>query len=422
MGQILYEMVRAVLLCVKMLVLYWGILNGNLVKERWKYLYAAGGIALGISGFVLSAGEVDVKYSFLVSITICMLLTKDKVKGRIVGCFVCYIMVNNIDSIPAAIEIALGENFFADRQLYKLLINIGLLFNYLFLSVIWHSRCSEQKFVFQRIKWKTILLFVLEFISCAVIIGGIQLFLIYENITEIREREKIFIGILASSGCMIMLLGSIFQLIISASRDEYKELLENKEEYFQMNYHYYTEMHRFRHDMIKHLNCIYYFCNSGNVEKSMNYIKGINEDIDGVSRIIDCGNETISAVVNNIYERVKEKDVDFRCEGHVINTDIKDVDLCTVFSNVLENAYEACLKVEDKRMIHITFGMKECHIYMYMENSTAETEIKRNQRLFTRKEGMHGIGMKNICEVIERYEGMISWYAKDGIFVTEILM
>ena len=35
---------------------------------------------------------------------------------------------------------------------------------------------------------------------------------------------------------------------------------------------------------------------------------------------------------------------------------------------------------------------------------------------------LHGIGMKNVVEVVKKYEGVVDWKAEDGMFQVEIFL
>ena len=93
---------------------------------------------------------------------------------------------------------------------------------------------------------------------------------------------------------------------------------------------------------------------------------------------------------------------------------IDEVDLCTIFSNLIQNAAEELKgKKEDYFALEIEQGQDNTRITI--RNSTDLLLAKDNQELTSSKQDKknHGIGLKNVKQIVEKYNGDISWSA-DG--------
>jgi sensor histidine kinase regulating citrate/malate metabolism len=94
---------------------------------------------------------------------------------------------------------------------------------------------------------------------------------------------------------------------------------------------------------------------------------------------------------------------------------IADEDIVTILSNLLNNALEACRKCDSsRRILKLKFVNEDGMIKIGVRNTFNNPilyengEIKSTKMLQTED---HGVGIKNIIEVIEKYDG--SYVIKD---------
>ena len=91
---------------------------------------------------------------------------------------------------------------------------------------------------------------------------------------------------------------------------------------------------------------------------------------------------------------------------------IDDMDICIIFGNALDNAIEACKKIENKseRYIHIKNVVLPEYMLLNISNSFSG-EFKTENALFvtTKKDSEnHGFGLKNIRSSVEKYGGTMT--------------
>ena len=101
--------------------------------------------------------------------------------------------------------------------------------------------------------------------------------------------------------------------------------------------------------------------------------------------------------------------------------EITDTDLCSALSNLLDNAIEACRKLENGRYINLEMMVIKNQLHIGVVNST-NGEYKKESGIFktTKQGGLHGIGMSNIKSIVEKYEGIYNITADDNSFTTKI--
>lgn len=82
---------------------------------------------------------------------------------------------------------------------------------------------------------------------------------------------------------------------------------------------------------------------------------------------------------------------------------------CTIISNLLNNAIEACEKIqEDKRIIEFEIAGYNSQIFISVCNSyDMESIINQKQKFITTKEDKlnHGIVLENVRMTVKKYDG-----------------
>lgn len=201
-------------------------------------------------------------------------------------------------------------------------------------------------------------------------------------------------------------------------KDQYVKLTQ---EYGASIIQYGDSLRKMRHDMKAHLSAVDYYLQQGNVQRARNYLNGEKEVVNGIaSPAFDVGNELVSALLTAEKKKMGE-DIALRCEGMfpVEGKKISDYDLCTIFSNLLSNAKEACEKLKGKkRKIYLWIGKKNGKTLILVENPIEwDIDVKKIVRGSTKKEKKnHGYGLLNVKETVERNGGTFEIRVQDEKF------
>ncbi len=98
------------------------------------------------------------------------------------------------------------------------------------------------------------------------------------------------------------------------------------------------------------------------------------------------------------------------------------MELSILAGNLLDNAIEACREVSDGRFIRIYMTMKGKMLYFSMLNSAGEKRRKRGSLFSSRKEGLHGFGLRRAQAILEEHGGWCKFNSEDGAFSSEFLV
>ena len=224
------------------------------------------------------------------------------------------------------------------------------------------------------------------FYSIAVIFWIVFYRLFHKNLTEIRNTfttrawymisiicAASFVGIFTcvyfspdttwyiwpcTFACIITNVGSI--RLAAYLADGIHADLERKNLQLQKNYYEELEQNqkqirKFRHDMNNHLSVVGYLLQKGELQKARDYFDKISVYMQTANRKF-CENSVVNAVLNAKYNLMTDAKIDGFFH---ISIDkllfIDDVSLCTLFANTLDNAIEACQKIEapDRRKLEL---------------------------------------------------------------------
>ena len=124
----------------------------------------------------------------------------------------------------------------------------------------------------------------------------------------------------------------------------------------------------------------------------------------------------------NIIKVIDEYNIDFKCECFVSGFDGIDViDICVLLGNLLDNAIEACLKINSNRSIKLRFKQVENYFSIVVKNTFLNED---NDDLVTTKENKmnHGFGIKSVKSIVKKYGGDFQIIKDDDYFIVSILL
>ena len=108
-------------------------------------------------------------------------------------------------------------------------------------------------------------------------------------------------------------------------------------------------------------------------------------------------------------KEAEDKGIDFIINADAVYTNkIRNEDICIILANLLDNAIEAAREHKGpKRWIHVTIRKIGDLLLFKIQNSIGHVPDRKGKFLRSTKEnvGLHGIGLKNVRETVEKYYG-----------------
>lgn len=185
------------------------------------------------------------------------------------------------------------------------------------------------------------------------------------------------------------------------------------------------QMKSVRHDMRNQLLIILNYINNEKYNEAKNYINNLTDSyLPTIKNFINTDNEAFNAIVNskiaicsqkNIYIEIKEMKNALK--------DFDAIDTGALFGNLLDNAIEAAQNTESRR-ITLDVNQKGRYLSILVTNSIETSVLEHNAELETSKSDktLHGIGIKTIKALVEKYNGMIQFFEENGEFCCHIML
>lgn len=181
----------------------------------------------------------------------------------------------------------------------------------------------------------------------------------------------------------------------------------------------------YRHDLRHHMQYLSSCIENDRLQQAQTYIQEICSEIEAAKVTAFCENEATSLIISAFLERAQKNDITIRTNTVVPQKiPIAESDWCVLLSNALENALHACQKLKETGVsgtIDISAYLKKEKLFLQVANS-CEEDISFYHGLPVTSEPGHGIGVRSICTIVERYGGIYSFSVKDGLFLLRILL
>lgn len=268
---------------------------------------------------------------------------------------------------------------------------------------------------------------------------GCLLWLILISLDEMLSYAELTMSLRFHIGTVglisMLLIFTVIGLIMQGNKTAHylavaelnKHYLELEEKHFRAYQHSQTETRRMRHDMKNHMLALAHLAQEEKLDELKKYIHQIGIEIEKSSIKLYTGNNFIDAIMSEKYSMAQNEAIHFEIEGQLAeNLQIDSIDLCTVFSNALDNGIEAVRKLsESQRIIKILLAKQGNMVLLSFKNPIQIEEKVIVGRTTKQDKLMHGYGLYNIKKVVEKYQGdmTIETEEKEGMnyFVLEIV-
>ena len=201
--------------------------------------------------------------------------------------------------------------------------------------------------------------------------------------------------------------------------------LQISKEHFQEISDHMQEVRRIKHDMKSHTSSLEHYLTNQKYSDALAYLNRMKD-----TRILDVqvmnlvGNQMVDAVI--FHALGGHKGIRIQCEG-VLPSDlnVSDYDLCTIFSNMVSNAAEACEKLKkSEKLIEIKLGCYQGNIVIAVCNPVEwEIDVDRLGRITSKEEKQgHGYGIYNIKNTVERLGGKYFFDVAERVFEVKIIL
>ena len=180
------------------------------------------------------------------------------------------------------------------------------------------------------------------------------------------------------------------------------------------------------HDLKHHLLVLKNFEKEGNYEGVHNYIEEINHEFFETKKRNWTGNQIADMLLEQKKTQAELEGIAFTIQAvPIAKWQFNDSETCSLLGNLLDNAIEACkrMEVNADKWISVKIESQKQLLFIKIENSISEVPVMKDKRPISVKQDKirHGYGLKSVERIVNKYEGMITYKSKDRAFQVKLL-
>ena len=161
-----------------------------------------------------------------------------------------------------------------------------------------------------------------------------------------------------------------------------------------------------------------------NVQGAKAYLEELGGTLEELRLKHQTGNTLVNAIVNDMCAKYPGVGLDW--QGFLpVETRLSDMDMCTIFSNLLENAFYAASRCGAEGKVDVTVKTVAGALSIIIENDMAGAIDEEKGRFLTQKEDKknHGFGTRNVKDCVAKNEGSVNFeYTEDRFRATVTLI
>ena len=176
----------------------------------------------------------------------------------------------------------------------------------------------------------------------------------------------------------------------------------------------YDETKSFRHDIRNHIAVVKNLLQSGKLEEAVSYMEDMDDMAEKMSFPCSTNNPVVDILVGNKLGIAKSMGIDADCSLLLpYPCGIRDIDICIVLSNALDNAIHAVRGLDDsiEKYIRVSGRIQGDLLMIEIENSFPGKGVFKKGR-----------GLSNIKKVVEKYDGAMNIETQENVFVLHVLL
>lgn len=416
-------MVLYIIEVIKYSMAYYVCFNRN-VKNFWVALL--GGVTyffVVILNILSNISLIHIIMSFTV-LGVTFFMMEESWKKRPVQLLILFFILSSLEeSINILVEIFKISTDNEISLVVEYLITSVLNLLLFCLLTLWKKRGGRKQMVRLKIFFgKNILIFTLLMsIGMLFTVAGLNYARSYANNIGFQIMA---LAVCAISYISICLLG-IFTIYIKQTSDKTEQLMQNEILLKDMQRHYYDALlereedtRKYRHDMMNHLMLLNNLAEDGEWSSLKEYLAKLQGEMECIHKKCYVTGNKMLDILTNYYISLLPETVSVKVSGRATIV-IDEMRLCTIYSNLLQNAVEELLRIQGDKasLLEISFQKGEKFFRIVIKNSLSEqqTDVAELETKKTDKRN-HGIGLQNVRRAVETIGGRLEIKKKNDYF------
>ena len=274
--------------------------------------------------------------------------------------------------------------------------------------------------------------------SIIIIMNGIVIFWVVAGLNAesnyiANQALQIYVDISVCMANICMCLLCWLLMYLRGQNEEQNQLLAMERELNESQSNFYQalmakeeETRKFRHDLNNHLFCLANMADKGDLEGTQDYLKHMMGEMNKISQMsYRTENELFDVLLNEKISHLPE-DTSIEVQGKFLGQlELEDIDLCTIFSNLFQNAVEELKQQQEGRVLIVKIKSGKKFTEVTIENSVRQKVLLQENGLPKTSKGdkkNHGIGLENVRRTVERCNGKMEISSEQERFSVKVVL
>ncbi len=202
----------------------------------------------------------------------------------------------------------------------------------------------------------------------------------------------------------------------------YEKLLEVQLEHYRQLGEYNSNIKTYKHDMKNQIQTIYTLIDNKELYEARKHADELSLNIDSAVPAQFCDNLIIDALLQNKHLEAENSEIKMELIVQLgYETGISDLHLCSIFSNLIDNALQACKNISDPNIT--PYIVVKCYekagflIIKVINSKQNKIKLSKTNKLLTTKNAPeHGLGLTIVDNITKLYDGELRVHFNDKEF------
>lgn len=189
----------------------------------------------------------------------------------------------------------------------------------------------------------------------------------------------------------------------------------------------YDTVQSLKHDFSHYASTLYQLIHDKKYQEAEAYVEAYVSIIKNIPSYIATSNPILNSIVNTKLALAVSKGIEIKYYVMGELGSITEYDLSMLIGNLFDNALEHTSNLIDakeceKPCIKFSITNRKSYLVINIQNTITSSVLQDNPNLLTTKQDHtnHGIGIKSIRNIAERYDGIIDFYEEGGFFCCNV--
>ena len=211
------------------------------------------------------------------------------------------------------------------------------------------------------------------------------------------------------------------QLEMQRSADLLNTQMRLEKESYKRIEESYNRTRELRHDLKNHLFGLKGIAENGSKEELLRYLEKMTDAVEEATYVSMSGNSAVDGVLNEKMLYAQKHGISTQFDITPLEKDtIPAMDICIILSNALDNAVEACVKIENAkdRYIDVKINDDPDEMIISVKNPSLYAPKRRAGMYISAKSDKenHGLGLKSIKRTVDKHKGDLLIKYENGVF------